>query len=153
MRTRTPRTLVVALMLAVGAPLSAQNADERAVDETVRAFHAALAAGDSAAALRLLAPDAVILEAGGLETRAQYREHHLPGDLAYAKAVPSERARATIVVSGDVAWVVGTSRTTGTYRDRPVNSMGAELVVLSRGPSGWMIRAVHWSSRAVRPPA
>lgn len=153
MRTRTPRTIVVALMLAVGAPLTAQSADERAVDETVRAFHAALAAGDSAAALRLLAPDAVILEAGGLETRKQYREHHLPGDLAYAKAVPSERARATIVVSGDVAWVVGTSRTTGTYRDRPVNSTGAELVVLSRGPSGWMIRAVHWSSRAVRPPA
>lgn len=150
-----PRLSILNLILlaTVSVPVSGQGAEERAVEETVRAFHAALAAGDSVAALRLLAPDAVILEAGGLETRAQYREHHLPGDLAYAKAVPSDRARPTIVVSGDVAWVVGTSRTTGIYRERPVNSTGAELMVLSRGPSGWVIRAVHWSSRAVRPPS
>jgi ketosteroid isomerase-like protein len=149
----TLATIGFLLLSTISVPVSAQSADERAVEETVRAFHAALAAGDSAAVVRLLAPDALILEAGGLETRAQYREHHLPGDLAYAKAVPSERARPTIVVSGDVAWVVGTSRTTGTYRERPVNSTGAELMVLSRGPSGWVIRAVHWSSRAVRSPS
>jgi ketosteroid isomerase-like protein len=142
--------VAVGLSLLAGRASEAQSADQRAVGEVVRDFHAALARGDSAAALRLLAPDAVILEAGGLESRTQYREHHLPGDLAFAQAVPSERAVPTIVVVGNAAWVVGTSRTTGTFRDRAVNSVGAELVVLSRESEGWMIRAVHWSSRAGR---
>ena len=46
----------------------------------------------------------------------------------------------------------GTSRTTGTYRERAINSAGAELMVLSRTADGWNIRAIHWSSRSVRTP-
>jgi hypothetical protein len=46
-----------------------------------------------------------------------------------------------------VAWVVGTSTTRGEYRGRPVNSAGAELMVLTRTPHGWRIAAIHWSSR------
>lgn len=140
------------LIAAVPATARAQTTDQEAVAATVRAFHDALARGDSLAALRLLAPDALILESGGLETRDEYRAHHLPGDVAFARAVPSRRDEPRVVVAGDVAWVVGTSRAAGTYRERPVNSMGAELVVLSRAPAGWLIRAVHWSSRAVRTP-
>jgi ketosteroid isomerase-like protein len=66
--------------------------------------------------------------------------------------VPSTRGEPTVTVSGDVAWVVSTSRTTGTYRERQINSAGAELMVLSRTPEGWRIRAIHWSSRAIRTP-
>lgn len=134
------------------APVQAQPSDRDAVLATVRGFHEALSRGDSAAALALLASDVQILESGGLETLTEYRSHHLPGDIAYARAVPSERKDGTVTLSGDVAWVVGTSRTTGTYRDRPINSAGAELMVLTRTPSGWRIRAIHWSSRAVRAP-
>lgn len=105
-----------------------------------------------AVSVGILAPDVLVLESGGLETLADYRSHHLPGDLAYAAAVPSERGESTVVVSGDVAWVVGTSRTTGTYRDRTINSAGVELMVLSRTSDGWRIRAIHWSSRTVRTP-
>jgi ketosteroid isomerase-like protein len=50
-------------------------------------------------------------------------------------------------VRGDVAWVVGTSTTRGEYRGRPVDSAGAELMVLTRTPQGWRIAAIHWSSR------
>jgi hypothetical protein len=57
------------------------------VARTVEQYHRALAAGDSTAALTLLAPDAVILESGGVETRDEYRGHHLPGDVAFARAV------------------------------------------------------------------
>lgn len=151
------RRILIAFVALIGLAagprvVSGQAADNAAVLATVKAFHDALARGDSAAALQLLAPDVQVLESGGLETREQYRSHHLPGDMAYARAMPSVRAAETVVVSGDVAWVVGTSRTTGTYRERAINSAGAELMVLSRTAEGWRIRAIHWSSRTIRTP-
>ncbi len=150
---RVPLRVALALIAAGSAPpASAQSPDQAAVAATVQAFHDALARGDSLGALRLLAPDALILESGGLETKEDYRGHHLPGDIAFARAVASDRKAPTIVVEGDVAWVVGTSRTTGTYRERPINSAGAELMVLTRTGEGWRIRAIHWSSRTIRTP-
>jgi ketosteroid isomerase-like protein len=100
--------------------------------------------------LQLLADDAVILESGGLETRAEYRAHHLPEDIAFARAVPTTQTEPTVIVLGDAAWVASTGRTTGTFHDKPIDVVGAELVVLSRGSDGWNIQAVHWSSRSVR---
>ena len=125
--------------------------DSMDVIGVVDAFHRALAAGDSSAALALLAPDVVILESGGSETRDEYRGHHLPGDIAFARAVPSRRVPLKVTIQGDAAWVSATSIVQGQFRDRQINSAGAELVVLSRSASGrWLIRAIHWSSRARR---
>lgn len=144
--------LVFSLVAAVSHPLPAQGTgDSLAVVHAIRAYHAALVAGDSAAALALLAPDAVILESGGRESRDEYRSHHLPGDIQFARAVPSERGEVNVTIAGDVAWAASTSTTSGTFRDRAINSAGAELMVLSRSGSGWLIRAIHWSSRARRP--
>ncbi|MGQ0702240.1 MAG: YybH family protein [Gemmatimonadales bacterium] len=140
--------------LVVGAiPAATQPAstDSAKIAETVQTFHRALAQGDSAAALRLLANDVVILESGGIETLAEYHAHHLAADIGFAQATRREPVNLNVVVAGDVAWVTSASRTTGTFRDRPVNSVGAELMVLSRTPTGWTIRAIHWSSRARRP--
>jgi ketosteroid isomerase-like protein len=117
----------------------------------VHRFHDALSAGDSTAALALLTQDVNILESGGVETREEYRSHHLPGDIAYARGIKSERAPLRVVVRGDVAWATGTSTTQGEYRGRQINSAGAELVVLNRTPQGWRIAAIHWSSRQRRP--
>lgn len=126
------------------------SSDSASARAAVERFHAALASGDSASALALLAPDVIILESGGVETRDEYRSHHLPGDMAFARAVKGERNVTRIVVRGDVAWVSGTSVTQGEYRGRQINSTGAELVVLTRTPEGWRIAAIHWSSRARR---
>ena len=130
--------------------LASDSADAVAV---VVAFHEALARGDSTAALRILAPDVVILEAGGVETLADYRSHHLPGDIAYARALPGVHTLKSVVVSGDAAWVTSTSITEGQFNGRAVNSAGAELIVLARAKADarWMIRAVHWSSRRRTP--
>ncbi len=127
--------------------------DSAAAVAAVTSFRTALASGDSAAVLRLLAPDVIILEAGGVETLADYRAHHLPGDIAFARALPGVHTLKSVVVSGDVAWVTSTSVTDGQYNGRAVNSAGAELVVLSRARAGapWTIRAVHWSSRRRTP--
>ena len=128
--------------------------DSSDVTATVQRFHAALAAGDSAGALALLAPDVVILESGGTETLEEYRAHHLPGDIAFARAVTSQRGPVRVLVRGDVAWANATSTTTGEFRGRQINSQGVELMVLRRAPAGagggWRIVAIHWSSRARR---
>ena len=113
----------------------------------VERFHRALETGDSSVALTLLADDANILESGGLESRTEYRHHHLPGDIAFAKAVPSRRSVVNVKVEGNAAWIVSTAITRGEFRGRAVDMEGAELMVLSRTPAGWRIRAIHWSGR------
>ncbi len=139
---------LVASMVAP-APCAAQGAaaDSAAVVLVVRQYHEALARRDSASALALLADDVVVLEAGGMESRAEYRAHHLPADMAFAAAVPRTPGPLRVTLAGDVAWVASTSETTGTFDGRAVDSAGAELMVLSRSPAGWRIRAIHWSSR------
>ena len=129
---------------------AASAADSAAVMATITAFHAALEAGDSAAALALLAPDVQVLESGGVETLDEYRAHHLPADIAFARGVPSERRVLAVTIVDGVAWVAGSSRTRGSWKGRDIDSNGAELMVLTRAPSGWLIRAIHWSSRARR---
>lgn len=137
------------------APATAANStpgDSAAVAGVVRAYHQAMDQGDSTRALTFLAPDVVILESGGEETLAEYRSHHLAGDIGYAKAVPGTTSAVRVTVVGDAAWASSTSVNEGQYRGRAVNSAGAELMVLARGADGrWMIRAIHWSSRARRP--
>ena len=113
---------------------------------TTARFHQLLARGDSAGAARLLAPDAVIQESGDLETRADYIAHHLGADIAFAKAVPSKRTVVQTRRESDVVWVVATSVTKGTFDGRPIDSRGAELMILTRSGRGWYIRAIHWSS-------
>lgn len=128
-----------------------QSRDSADVAAAVHAYDRALSTGDSTAALALLAPDAVILESGGIETREEYRSHHLPGDIAFARAVPSQGGPVSVRVRGDVAWAWSTSTTQGEFRGRQINSSGAELMVLTRTAAGWKITAIHWSSRARRP--
>ncbi|MEO8193596.1 MAG: DUF4440 domain-containing protein [Gemmatimonadales bacterium] len=127
------------------------HADSAAVAGTVNAFHRALSSGDSAAALAALAGDAVVLESGELETRAAYRSHHLAGDIAFAKAVRSERGPLNVTVEGNTAWTTATSTTQGAYNGRQINSAGAESMVLTRSKDVWRIRSIHWSSRTQRP--
>ena len=161
---RRPPFLLAALAAVAPAALSAQGhvhgapharagADSAAVAETVQRFHRALAAADSAGALALLAPDVLVQESGGQETRAEYRSHHLAADIEFARAVRSQQGPIRVRVRGDVAWATSTSTTQGEFRGRAVNSAGAELMVLTREPAGWRIAAIHWSSHTRRPPA
>jgi ketosteroid isomerase-like protein len=121
--------------------------DSLAIVATVAAFHHALSTGDSAGALALLAPDAVILESGDLETRAEYAAHHLAADIEFSRAVPSQQVTTRVYQEGAVAWVASVSTSRGTFRDRAIASQGAELMILTRTAAGWRIRAIHWSSR------
>ncbi|MEO5588858.1 MAG: nuclear transport factor 2 family protein [Gemmatimonadaceae bacterium] len=124
--------------------------DSAAVVAAVDSFHRALSTGDSTAALRMLAADAIILESGSMQTRAEYRSHHLAGDIAFSKAVQDKRGPMKVSVDGATAWTNGTSVTEGTYNGRAINSAGAESMVLSKSGNSWQIRSIHWSSRTKR---
>jgi ketosteroid isomerase-like protein len=115
-------------------------------------FHNAVTGGNGAAAMAVVGGDAVFLEAGGVETRAEYEKNHLPADIEFEKSVPMKRGALRIVVSGDAAWATCTTELKGTFQGRAIDSIGTEMMVLSRAAGGWQIRAVSWSSRA-RPAA
>jgi ketosteroid isomerase-like protein len=138
-------------MAGTAAAQKAAPGDSAAVAAAVHAFHSALARGDSTASLALLAPGATILESGSVETVSEYRTHHLPSDIDFARAVPATRGPVRVTVRGDAAWAASTSETKGEFRGRPVNSAGAELMVLTRTANGWRISAIHWSSRRRTP--
>ena len=139
----------LAIVVAAGAPLAAQPAaDEAAVRAVVTRFHNAVPSGDAAGAMTIVADDALFLEAGGVETRSEYEKNHLPGDIEFEKSVGVKRSALRVVVAGDAAWTTCTSEFKGTFQGRTIDSIGTELMVLSRRAGGWQIRAVHWSSRA-----
>jgi len=152
---RKPRHVILGLTVLAASllnppTLAAQTSDETEVIAVVEGFHAALASGDSTGALAFLAEDVTILESGGVEDKAHYRSGHLAGDMRFAQAVPRERSPLQITLVGDVAWAHSTNVAQGQIGDREVNSQGAELVVLVRDGSAWVIKAIHWSSRARR---
>ena len=136
-------------LLAVPAKAVFTSAAQSGTAEAIATsthFYDLLRRGDSAAAARLLTPDAVVLESGDLETRAEYLAHHIGADIDFAKAVPSKRTIRQVVRQGNVIWLAATSTSNGQFENRPIDSSGAELMVLSRSHSGWRIRAIHWSS-------
>ena len=153
MRLRFIALLLFCTSLVTPAAGQTPANDEASVLAAVKAFHTALGAGNGAAAMELIAPDALMMEVGGMETREQYEKAHLPADIAFEKSVTVKRNTEKVVLRGDVAWVTTSADFTGTFEGRPVDFLGLELMVLSREPAGWRIRAVHWSSRNRRPPA
>ena len=142
-------------VLALTHPVAAQSANPEvaSVMGVVASFHEGIRSGDAAAVARLLAANSVLLEAGGIETRAQYLATHLPGDIEFEKAVTTKRTPGEVVIVGDVAWAYSTSDMVGTFNGRAVDLAGVELMVLSRTPDGWRIRAISWSSRSRAKPA
>ena len=162
----TPHILLsIASLLVLSAAASPASAHEPKTSEpavndrvtpleaasVVDAFHAALAAGDVAAALSRLSDDAVVFESGGVERgKAKYAAHHAAADAAFAKAVPSEIVRRTGQVLGDTAWVLTEGRTKGVYKGKPVDRVTTETMVLRREGRVWRIAHVHWSSASAR---
>ena len=153
--------LLMMASLLVTAPAAATAQDSHAhtvitmsleaqeAAKVVDAFHAALVNGDGAAAAALLAVDALIFESGHAErSRVEYASHHAGADAAYAAAVPSKLTQRSGFVEGSAAWIVSESRATGSYKDKPVDRVTTETMILRKAAEGWRIVHIHWSSRA-----
>jgi len=161
--SRTSLALVLSFAVFSATPAFAQDhphghsaagsvaAEAADAATTVDAFHAALKAGDEAGALTFLAQDVMIFEGGGAErSREEYAAHHLGSDAAFSAATEASVTRRSGWASGDVAWIVTEGRTAGQFNGRAVNLVTTETMVLKRGPEGWRIQHIHWSSRTPR---
>lgn len=114
----------------------------------VSAFHKALASGDAATAANLIDQRATIFEEGYVERgKADYVASHLPADIEFSRAVHEALERRDVVAGTDMAVVTSESRLTGTFKDKAVDRLSVETVVLRRGPAGWRIVHIHWSGR------
>jgi ketosteroid isomerase-like protein len=152
-------TVIIAIAIAVSGWLvasdvtpSRQPSASGQIIAVVSEFHVALATGDSATVLRLLDQDVTVLESGDVETRDEYRAHHLAADIEFARAVPSKRTVLSVTVVGDAGWIASKSENVGRMGTRSINSVGAELIVLRKRDTGWKIAAIHWSSRTRKQP-
>jgi ketosteroid isomerase-like protein len=113
----------------------------------VDSFHAALGRGDTKSALRFLDEKVVIFESGGVErSKAEYASHHLAADAAFTQAVPSKVIRRTAEAVGNAAWIATEGRTMGTFKDKAVDQLTTETMVLRRTGGMWKITHIHWSS-------
>jgi ketosteroid isomerase-like protein len=110
-------------------------------------FYGAMKTGDTVTAMSTIAPDALFVESGKLETRAEYEMNHLPNDIAFEKQVNGKRGPLRITVKGDTAWVIAVTVFEGTFDGSPVDFESAQLAVLTRETDAWQIRSIHWSSR------
>ena len=147
---KTALFALVSLAFAGAAFASSGDAPDPEIAATVETFHDALKKGDRVAVMALLAPDAQILEGGHAESRDEYEKGHLAADIEFAQAVSSTRENVVARQEGLAAWVTSSSRVSGSFKGRDVNSAGAELIVLSKTPDGWRIRAIHWSSHGLK---
>jgi ketosteroid isomerase-like protein len=126
-----------ASILCLASPLSETfSPDTKAITATVNGFHDALRRGDSEAALKLLATDAVILESGSSQTREEYAREHLAEDISFLKAVPGTRSKLSIKRKGNVAWTNATTQSVGNSNAHEINSAGVELMVLTKTELG-----------------
>ncbi len=134
------------LMLSAERSIGDTAPDEAAIASTVEAFHKGLTAGEPNKVMSLLLPDALVIEAGTIQTRDEYQREHLAEDIAFARAVPVKSHKAVVHQEGNAAWVTTMSRVVGEFQKRPIDSTGAETVILTKTPGGWRIRSIHWSS-------
>jgi len=153
-RAVVSRFVVVAFTLLLCAPArsvraQSSRADSASVVAAVSGFHGALADGDSVKAISYLARDVVVLESGVAQSRADYLGHHLGADMKASKNATGQRTITQVTVVGTAAYLVASTFTPGNTTN-PQGSDMVELMVLSQSPSGWQIRAVHWSSRRRR---
>src|ERR1041384_2235037 len=98
--------ILVWLPGCASAPPPPSEADVVAVVDT---FYKAVSTGDAKAAMQLIAPDAVFVESGKIETRAEYEANHLPADIEFESKVKAERGPLRVTFDGrDTAWVIST---------------------------------------------
>jgi ketosteroid isomerase-like protein len=121
------------------------------VASVLDAFYGAIKRGDAQAAMSVIAPDALFIESGTLETRAEYEANHLPADIAFEKQVDGKRDPLRVTFAGDTAWVIATTAYDGEFDGAPVSFVSAQLMVLTKDAEAWKIRSIHWSSRPLPP--
>jgi ketosteroid isomerase-like protein len=134
--------LLLWLPACAAAPAPPKESDIVAIVDT---FYGAVKAGDTKTVMGLIAPDAMFVESGKIETRAEYEANHLPADIEFEGQVKGVRgpAKVTFNAEGNAAWVISRAE----YDEgNPEKYINTQLMVLTRENGEWRIRSISWSS-------
>ena len=137
---------VIVLWLPACAATPAVHSDAD-VASVLESFYGAIKRGDAKAAMSVVAPDALFVESGTLETREQYEMNHLPLDIDFERQITGKRGPLRITFAGDTAWIIATTEYDGKVDGGPVSFASSQLMVLTKDAEAWKIRSIHWSSR------
>ncbi|WP_262696077.1 DUF4440 domain-containing protein [Kordiimonas aquimaris] len=112
------------------------------------ALYTALREGDEAAVEKILAEDVLILEGGHAQTsRADYMGGHMKSDMAFLPNVNSATLDRKVAQAGDLAWVITHSRTQGSYRDKEIDELSREMLVMKHDGHNWRVTLIHWGEK------
>lgn len=112
------------------------------------ALYAALRTGDEKTVEKILADDVLILEGGHAQTsRADYMSGHMKSDMAFLPNVTSTTLERKVSQTGDLAWVITHSRTKGRYRDKEINELSREMLVMKHDGHNWQVTLIHWGEK------
>lgn len=144
---RTARSLLLVALLLVGADSAIAQAPRLPVD-VVDAFHAALRAKDTAAALSLLDRGLVVFEFGAIDPTAEtYALAHLPSDIDVAAATQWKLQTRRVGGEGNERWVLSSYHVSGAQPDgTPIDQTLLETAILRRSGDSFRIVHLHWST-------
>lgn len=114
-----------------------------AAEAAAAAFHAALRRGDRNAVLAALSPDVRISEAGQTQSRDDYAQSHLAGDIAFLKTVTVTPVSLGSMAMGDTA-MVGSEMRLIRQNGKAIRSR--EMLNLKKTGTTWTITSVQWQS-------
>jgi ketosteroid isomerase-like protein len=110
-------------------------------------FSAAILRGDMSAVEAELDAQVLVLESGYAErSREEYLREHAGEDAKFLASAKIKLLRRGAQSTGDLAWVTSESEITSHEKNSDVHSLSSETMVLKKGPSGWKIVHIHWSS-------
>ena len=110
------------------------------------AFNKALNAGDAEAVGKILAEDVVILESGHAQkSRAEYMNGHMKSDMAFLPHITTTLLDRQTSQAGDLAWIISHVSMKGEYKDKTIDIISREMLVMKHNGHDWQITMVHWS--------
>ncbi len=135
---------------SIGMPVFVSNIAPEAIDavKVVDAFSTAIKLVKLDEAANLLDPKVLILESGSSERRRdEYMQSHAIADAAFMQTAQQQLRYRQAQAEGNIAWV-GTESILSRLKDgKPIHLLSTETMILRKGPQGWKIVHIHWSSR------
>ena len=103
--------------------------------------------GDVDVLRRIVAPDVLIFESGGVESSlVEYEGHHMLADMEFMKAMQREEISQQMSNSDDLATVFTRSRLFGSYKGKEIDLNSTETLVMKKMNGKWKVVHIHWSS-------
>lgn len=132
---------------------SPETSPEAQVRTVVEAYHKAFEQRDLEGLRRLLAPELLVFESGGVDRgRDTYLGHHLGPELKEMNAWTTSGMEMKVQTEGAMAYATCAFAYEATFTNGKTSKAKAtETLLLAKEKDQWLIRHIHWSSRAIKP--